>query len=57
MVWLISPYLEADKKLIQPLIDDENIKVKSWASNFVEYIDNQIEYEIKRNAEENMLLG
>jgi triacylglycerol esterase/lipase EstA (alpha/beta hydrolase family) len=53
----LVPYLESDKVLIQPLVEHENTKVKSWASNFVENIDNQIEYEMKRNAEENMLRG
>jgi len=53
----LVPYLEADKELIQLLMEHENTKVKGWASNFVEYIDNQIEYEIKRNAEDNMLRG
>jgi len=53
----LVPYLEADKELIQPLMEHENIKVKSWASNFVDYINSQIEYEIKQNAEDNMLRG
>ncbi|WP_019030058.1 hypothetical protein [Colwellia piezophila] len=53
----LVPYLEADKELIHPLMEHENSKVKSWASNFVEYIDSQIEYEMKQNAEENMLRG
>jgi hypothetical protein len=51
----LVPYLEYDKVLIQPLTDHENTKVKSWAVSFVEYIDHQIEYEEKQNAEENML--
>ena len=49
------PYLEADKELIQPLMEHKNIKVKIWASNFVDNISNQIEHEIKQDAEENML--
>jgi triacylglycerol esterase/lipase EstA (alpha/beta hydrolase family) len=51
----LVPYLEADKELIQPLMEHKNIKVKSWASNFVDNISNQIEHEIKQDAEENML--
>lgn len=53
----LVPYLEKDKKIIQSLMKHENIKVKGWASSFVEYIDSQIEYEIKQNAEQNMLRG
>ena len=53
----LVPYLEADKELIKPLTQHENINIKSWASNFIEYIDNKIEYEINQNAEENMLRG
>lgn len=51
----LVPYLEADKELIQPLMDHKNINIKSWASNFVDNISNQIEHEIKQDAEENML--
>lgn len=51
----LVPYLEADKELIQPLMEHKNIKVKIWASNFVDNISNQIEHEIKQDAEENML--
>ncbi len=47
----LVPYLEVDKELIYPLISHENIKVKSWASDFVENIDRQIEYETKRELE------
>tara|TARA_R110001606_G_scaffold78130_1_gene180445 strand:- start:5899 stop:9816 length:3918 start_codon:yes stop_codon:yes gene_type:complete len=53
----LVPYLEADKELIQPLIEHKNNKVKAWAIGFIEYIDNKIEYEIKRDAEDNMLRG
>lgn len=51
----LVPYLEADKKTIQTLTDHKNIRVKNWAVNFIENIDHQIEYEMKRDAEENML--
>lgn len=51
----LVPYLEADKELIKPLIEHKNTKVKYWAAGFIEYIDNKIEYEIKRDAEANML--
>lgn len=51
----LVPYLEADKRIIETLIDHNNIRVKNWAVNFIENIDQQIEYEIKRDAEENML--
>jgi hypothetical protein len=55
--WIGSlvPYLDADKVLIQQLVEHENIDVKNWASRFIEYIDNQIEYEMKRDAEDSML--
>jgi hypothetical protein len=53
----LIPYLEADKALIQPLIKHENIRVKSWASSFIDYIDNKIEHEEKQDDEENMLRG
>ncbi|GAA4105938.1 esterase/lipase family protein [Zhongshania borealis] len=51
----LVPYLEADKQILQTLIDHNNIKVKNWAVRFIENIDHQIEYEDKRNAEEHML--
>ncbi len=51
----LVPYLEADKQIIQTLTDHNNIKVKNWALSFIENIDHQIEYEIKRDAEEHML--
>lgn len=51
----LVPYLEADKRIIQTLADHQNARVRSWALNFVENIDHQIEYEVKRDAEENML--
>jgi hypothetical protein len=53
----LVPYLEADKVVIKQLKDHDDINVKTWASNFVDYIDNKIEYETKQNAEENMLRG
>ncbi|PHS44496.1 MAG: hypothetical protein COB03_18520 [Alteromonas sp.] len=53
----LVPYLEADKELIQPLMEHKNIKVKSWASNFVDNISNQIEHEIKQDAEEGLVRG
>ncbi|WP_205967629.1 hypothetical protein [Paraglaciecola sp. 20A4] len=53
----LVPYLEADKDLIQPLIEYQNPQVKNWATSTVEYIDNQIKYEIKQEAEEDMLRG
>jgi hypothetical protein len=51
----LVPYLEADKELIQHLVSHKSTKVKNWALGFIEHIDNQIEYEIKRDAEDNML--
>ncbi len=51
----LVPYLEADKQLIQTLTVHNNIKIRNWAVNFIENIDHQIEYEMKRDAEENML--
>lgn len=51
----LVPYLDADKVLIQQLVEHENIDVKNWASRFIEYIDNQIEYEMKRDAEDSLL--
>ena len=51
----LVPYLEADKELIQPLLEHTNTNVKSWATRFIEYIDNKIEYEIKRDSEDDML--
>jgi hypothetical protein len=51
----LVPYLEADKELIQPLMEHKNINIKSWASSFVDNISNQIEYEMKRDAEDSML--
>ncbi|MEZ9471114.1 esterase/lipase family protein [Vibrio lentus] len=53
----LVPYLEADKALIQPLIENESVKVRAWALNFVEYIDDTIEYEHKRDAEDSILRG
>ncbi len=51
--WVDSlvPYLKADKEVIQPLMYHESIKVKNWASDFVEHIDHQIEYETKKELE------
>jgi hypothetical protein len=43
------------KKLILPLIEHPNSKVKNWAFNFTENIDRQVEYEMTRDAEEDML--
>lgn len=51
----LVPYLEADKALIQPLIEDSNAKVTDWASGFVDNIDSQIQHELKKDAEEDML--
>jgi hypothetical protein len=51
----LIPYLEDDKKLILPLIEHPNSKVKNWAFNFTENIDRQVEYEMTRDAEEDML--
>lgn len=51
----LVPYLEADKELIQSLIVHKNTKVKAWAIRFIEYIDNKIEYEVKQDAEDDML--
>ena len=53
----LVPYLEADKVLIRPLIENENVKVRAWALNFAEYIDDTIEYEHKRDAEGSILRG
>ncbi|MBB1365968.1 hypothetical protein H5154_06115 [Pseudoalteromonas sp. SR44-5] len=47
----LVPYLKADKEVIQPLMYHESIKVKNWASDFVEHIDHQIEYETKKELE------
>lgn len=57
--WIGSliPYLQEDKKLIEPLIDNENMKVRSWAKLFIDNIDRKIEWETKREAEEGMLRG
>ena len=35
----------------RPLMYHESIKVKNWASDFVEHIDHQIEYETKKELE------
>ncbi|WP_171627653.1 alpha/beta hydrolase [Pseudoalteromonas caenipelagi] len=51
----LIPYLEADKKILQTLTEHTNIKVRNWAIGFIENIDHQIEYEVKRDAEEHML--
>lgn len=53
----LVPYLEADKALIQTLIDNESIKVRSWALSFIEDIDSTIKYEHKRDAEDSILRG
>ncbi|ELI1840756.1 hypothetical protein RQV73_003457 [Vibrio fluvialis] len=53
----LVPYLQEDKKLIVPLIDNENMKVRSWAKLFIDSIDSQMEWETKREAEEQMLRG
>lgn len=53
----LIPYLEADKKILQTLVEHTNIKVRNWAVGFIENIDHQIEYEKKRDAEEHMLRG
>jgi len=53
----LVPYLESDRALIQPLVEHESIKVKSWALSFVEHIDRKIKYEEMQNAEEDMLRG
>ncbi|TMP70759.1 hypothetical protein CWB76_09340 [Pseudoalteromonas sp. S1609] len=53
----LIPYLEADKKILQTLVEHTNIKVRNWAVGFIENIDHQIEYERKRDAEEHMLKG
>ncbi|MCK4080415.1 MULTISPECIES: esterase/lipase family protein [Acinetobacter] len=57
--WMGSliPYLREDKKLIEALIDHENIKIRNWAKQFVDYIDRKIDYETKQEAEEKMLRG
>jgi len=57
--WMGSliPYLQEDKKLIEPLIDHENLRVKKWSKKFIDYINNKINYETKREAEEKMLRG
>lgn len=51
----LIPYLEADKVLIFPLTEHENVLVKNWAINFVERIERQIDHQAKQDAEENML--
>ncbi|MDR9983647.1 esterase/lipase family protein [Enterobacter hormaechei] len=51
----LVPYLEADKQVITTLTDHNNIKVRNWAVEFIKNIDHQIEYEMMRDAEENML--
>ncbi|TMO26927.1 hypothetical protein CWC30_02730 [Pseudoalteromonas sp. S4741] len=51
----LVPYLEADKRILQPLMNHANIKVRNWAIGFIENIDHQIKYEEKRDAEEQML--
>ena len=53
----LIPYLEADKALIEPLINHENMKVRSWAKLFIDEIDNQIEWESKREDTEKMIGG
>lgn len=57
--WMGSliPYLQEDKKLIDPLIKHENAMVKKWSKLFIDSIDRQINYETKREAEEKMLRG
>lgn len=57
--WMGSliPYLQEDKKLIEPLIDHENIRIKKWSKQFIDYIDSKINYESKREAEDKMLRG
>ena len=53
----LIPYLQEDKKLIDPLIKHENAMVKKWSKLFIDSIDRQINYETKREAEEKMLRG
>jgi hypothetical protein len=47
----LVPYLDEDRKLLQPLVEHENTKVRIWVSNFIEHIDHQIEYETKKDLE------
>ncbi|MGS0826798.1 esterase/lipase family protein [Shewanella sp. 0m-8] len=51
----LVPYLEADKDLILPLVENSNAKVSCWARDFIDYIESQIHREMTKDAEENML--
>ncbi|MDQ8943826.1 esterase/lipase family protein [Acinetobacter soli] len=53
----LIPYLQEDKKLIEPLIYNENTNIRNWAENFINHIDLIIDYQIKQEAEEKMLRG
>ncbi|MEN3970023.1 hypothetical protein [Acinetobacter sp. BWR-L5] len=57
--WMGSliPYLQEEKKLIETLINHENMKIRNWSKLFIDSIDRQIDLEIKREAEDKMLRG
>lgn len=50
----LVPYLESEKIAFTPLIDHENINVRTWVSEYITYLDKQIEHESSRDGERDL---
>lgn len=47
----LIPYLESDKKALEPLTSDQSLFVAKWAKEHIAYIDKRIAYESERDEE------
>ena len=48
----LVPYLEDDKACLLPLMGHSSSHVRSWVGEYISYIDRQIEFESKRDDEQ-----
>jgi hypothetical protein len=47
----LVPYLESDKRALEPLLKHSSKSVRAWVKDYISYVDKQIEHEFSRDDE------